>query len=140
MNLHKLTKIAVIVIAVISIIFLGGLMASSDDPANNAWITPLIYLSYIVFAVCLGIVLVFVLMNLFSDKEGLKKTLVSTGLFLAVLVISYVLAKGGEIKLNGEVYSDTTTKLVGAGLYAFYILIIVAIGTMVWGGFTKIKK
>ena len=140
MNLHKLTKIAVIVIAVISIILLGGLMASSDDPANNTWITPLIYLSYIVLVVCIAIVLVFVLKNLFSNKENLKKTVIGLGLFIAVMLISYVLASGGEVKANGEIYSGSTTKLVGAGLNAFYILIVVAIGTMVWAGFTKIKK
>ncbi|NHN26990.1 hypothetical protein FIA58_015005 [Flavobacterium jejuense] len=140
MNLHKLTKIAAIVIAVLGILFLGLLMAASEDGAENKWITPLIYLSYIVLAVCIGIVLIYVLKNLFSDKDNLKKTLISVALFAAVMLVSYLLANGGEVKANGEVYSSSTTKLVGAGLNAFYILTVVAIGTMVWSGFTKIKK
>lgn len=140
MNLHKLTKIAAIIIAVLSVIFLGLLMASSDDGPENGWITPLIYLSYFVLAVCIGIVLIYVLKNLFSDKENLKKTLISVALFAGVLVISYLFASGDAVKANGEVYSGSTPKLVGAGLNAFYILTIVAIGTMVWAGITKIKK
>jgi len=140
MNLHKLTKIAAIVIAVLGVLLLGLLMASNEDGAENKWITPLIYLSYIVLAVCIGIVLIYVLKNLFSDKDNLKKTLISVALFAVVMLVSYLFASGGEVKANGEVYSGSTTKLVGAGLNAFYILTIVAIGTMVWAGFTKIKK
>ena len=59
MNLHKLTKIAAIVISVLSIVFLAGLMAGGDD-ANNSWISPLIYMSYFVLAACVVIVLVYV--------------------------------------------------------------------------------
>ena len=115
-------------------------MASSEDGADNKWITPLIYLSYIVLAICIGIVLIYVLKNLFSDSENLKKTLISVALFAGVLVVSYLLANGDDVKANGEVYSGSTPKLVGAGLNAFYILTVVALGTMVWAGFTKIKK
>ena len=140
MNLHKLTKIAAIVIAVLSVIFLGLLLASSDDGPENSWISPLIYLSYVVLAVCMGIVLIYVLKNLFTDKENFKKTLISVALFAGVLVISYVLASGEEVKANGILHSESTSRLVGAGLNAFYILTVVAIGTMVWAGFTKIKK
>ena len=140
MNLHKITKFAAIILAVVSVLFLGLLMASSEDGADNKWITPLIYLSYIVLAICIGIVLIYVLKNLFSDSENLKKTLISVALFAAVLVVSYLLANGDDVKANGEVYSGSTPKLVGAGLNAFYILTVVALGTMVWAGFTKIKK
>ncbi|MBF03425.1 MAG: hypothetical protein CMP76_09035 [Flavobacterium sp.] len=140
MNLHKITKFAAIILAVVSVLFLGLLMASSEDGADNKWITPLIYLSYIVLAICIGIVLIYVLKNLFSDSENLKKTLISVALFAGVLVVSYLLANGDDVRANGEVYSGSTPKLVGAGLNAFYILTVVALGTMVWAGFTKIKK
>ena len=88
MNLHKLTKIAVIAISVISIVFLAGLMASSEVE-NNSWISPLIYMSYFVLAACIAIVLVYVLKNLMSNKENLKRTLVSIGLFFGVFLLFY---------------------------------------------------
>ena len=81
MNLHKLTKIAAIVISVLSILFLAGLMASSDD-ADNSWISPLIYMSYFVLAACIAIVLIYVFKNLLSNKENLKKTLISILMFI----------------------------------------------------------
>ncbi len=139
MNLHKLTKIAAIVISVLSILFLAGLMASSDD-ADNSWISPLIYMSYFVLAACIAIVLVYVLKNLLSNKENLKKTLISIGLFLGVLLISFILADSSEVKANGEIVSGSTSKLVSTGLNMFYILGLVSIGTMAWTGLNKFKK
>lgn len=140
MILHKLTKIGAIVIAVLSIIFLGGLMGSSDEPVNNGWIQPLILLSYVVLFICIAIVLVYVLKNLLSNKETFKRTIISVGLFLAVILISYMMASDAEVKANGELFSGSTTKWVGAGLNAFYLLFLVAVVTMVWSLFAKIKK
>ncbi|WP_264560186.1 hypothetical protein [Flavobacterium sp. N2270] len=139
MNLHKLTKIAAIVISVLSIVFLAGLMAGDDD-ANNSWISPLIYMSYFVLAACVAIVLVYVLKNLFSNKENLKKTMVSVGLFLAVVLVSFILADGSDVKVGDEVVTGMTSKLVSTGLWMFYILAFVSIGTMVWTGLNKFKK
>ena len=139
MNLHKLTKIAAIVISVLSILFLAGLMASSDD-ADNSWISPLIYLSYFVLAACIAIVLIYVFKNLLSNKENLKKTLISIGLFLGLLLISFILADSSEVKANGEIVSGSTSKLVSTGLNMFYFLGLVSIGTMGWTGFNKFKK
>ena len=139
MNLHKLTKIAAIVISVLSIVFLAGLMAGDDD-ANNSWISPLIYMSYFVLAACVAIVLVYVLKNLFSNKENLKKTMVSVGLFLAVVLVSFILADGSDVKVGDEVVTGMTSKLVSTGLWMFYILAFVSIGTTVWTGLNKFKK
>ncbi|SHI94635.1 hypothetical protein [Flavobacterium haoranii] len=139
MNLHKLTKIAAIIVAVLSIIFLGLLMANSDAE-DNSWISPLIYISYAIFAACVVVVLVFVLKNLFTHKEDLKRTLISVGLFLGVVLISYIFADSSDVKANGIVYTGATSKWVSAGLNAFYLLAVVAVGAMVWTGFNKIKK
>jgi uncharacterized membrane protein len=139
MNLHKLTKIAAIVISVVSLLFLAGLMATSDN-AENSWISPLIYMSYFVLFACIAIVLVYVFKNLFSNKENLKKTMISIGLFLGVVLISFIIADGSDVKANGEVATGMTSKLVSTGLNMFYILSIISIVTMGWTGFNKLKK
>ena len=124
--------------SVLSVVFLGGILASEDK--DSAWISPLINVSYIAFIACIAIVLVFVLRNLFTHKDTLKKTLISVGLFLAVVVVSFVIADSSDVKTNAGVVSGTTSKLVSTGLNTFYLLAIVAVGTMVWTGFNKIKK
>ena len=137
--MHKVVKIAAIVISVISVIFLGLLMANNDTE-DNSWVSPLIYISYFILAACVALVLVFVLKNLFSNKDNLKRTLIVVGLFLGVLLISYILADSSDVKANGEIVSGSTSKWVSTGLNMFYILALAAIGAMVWTGFNKLIK
>jgi uncharacterized membrane protein YqhA len=137
--MHKLVKIAAIIISVLSVIFLGLLMANSDAE-NNSWISPLIYISYFILAACIALVLVFVLKNLFSNKDNLKRTLIVVGLFLGVVLISYILADSSDVKANGEIVSGSTSKWVSTGLNVFYILALAAICAMVWTGFNKLIK
>jgi len=141
MNLHKVTKIAAIVISILSLVALGGLMATSDSE-DNSWISPLIYLSYVILLACVVVVLIYVFKNLFSNKENLKKTLISAGVFLGVVLVSFILADGSEVKsaTNEVIASESTSKWVSTGLNTFYLLAVAAIGTMVWTGFNKIKK
>lgn len=141
MNLHKVTKIAAIVISILSLVALGGLMATSDSE-DNSWISPLIYLSYIILLACIVVVLIYVFKNLFSNKENLKKTLIYIGVFFGVVLVSFILADGTEIKSasNEIIASESTSKWVSTGLNTFYLLAVAAIGTMVWTGFNKIKK
>ncbi len=141
MNLHKVTKIAAIVISILSLVALGGLMATSDSE-DNSWISPLIYLSYVILLACVVVVLIYVFKNLFSNKENLKKTLIYIGVFFGVVLVSFILADGTEIKSasNEIIASESTSKWVSTGLNTFYLLAIVAIGTMFWTGFNKIKK
>ena len=141
MNLHKVTKIAAIVISILSLVFLGGLMAS-DDAANSSWITPLIYLSYVILIACIALVIIYVFKNLFSKKDDLKKTFIFIGLFVALILVSFILADGTEVKSpsNEIIASESTSKWVSTGLNMFYLLAVVAVGTMFWTGFNKIKK
>ena len=137
--MHKLVKIAAIIISILSVIFLGLLMANSDAE-DNSWISPLIYISYFILAACVVLVLLFVLKNLFSNKDNLKRTLIVVGLFLGVFIISYILADSSDVKANGEIVSGSTSKWVSTGLNMFYVLALAAIAAMAWTGVTKLTK
>ncbi|MFD2908816.1 hypothetical protein ACFSX9_08710 [Flavobacterium ardleyense] len=143
MNLHKVTKIAAVIVAILSVVFLGGLMATSNSgDLDNSWLNPLIYLAYVILSACLVVVLLFVLKNLFSNKENLKKSLIMIGAFVGLLIISYILADGTEVRsvTNEIISTESTSKWVGTGIMLTSILSIIAIGSVVWGMFTKIKK
>lgn len=137
--MHKLVKIAAIIISILSVIFLGLLMANSDAE-DNSWISPLIYISYFILAACVVLVLLFVLKNLFSNKDNLKRTLIVVGLFLGVFIISYILADSSDVKANEEIVSGSTSKWVSTGLNMFYVLALAAIAAMAWTGVTKLTK
>lgn len=138
MNLHKIVKFAALAIGILSMIFLGGILAT--DKKDSAWISPLILVAYVILFACIAIVLIYVFKNLFAKQETLKKTLISIGMFLGVVLISFILADGSDMIVGGVTYSGATSKLVSTGLNTFYFLALVAIGTMAWTGLTKIKK
>ena len=77
MNLHKVTKIAAVIVAILSVLFLGGLMAAGNtEDQDNSWINPLIYLSYAILLACVVVVLIFVIKNLFSNTANLKNFII----------------------------------------------------------------
>ena len=141
MNLHKVTKIAALVVAVLSLVFLALIMASSDAD-NSSWITPLIYLSYVILFACVAIVLVYVFKNLLSNKETLKRSLITLGLLAGVLIISYILADGSDVyNVKKELLvSGGSSKLVSTGLNMTYILGLVSVGSLFFFMFKNAKK
>ncbi|RXG14147.1 hypothetical protein DSM03_101264 [Leeuwenhoekiella aestuarii] len=145
--LHKILKIVALILSVLGAIWLVRIIMAGDtaitDSADlqDGLVTPFIYIAYLTIAIAIVFVLVFVLKNLFSSGSSLKSTLIGLGAFLAVVVISYVLASGEEVQLrDGDVLSASASRWVEAGIYAFYILAIVAIGAMVFSGVKKLAK
>jgi len=125
----------------VRIILAGDTAITDSADLQDSLVTPFILIAYATIAIAIVFVLVFVLKNLFSSGSSLKSTLIGLGAFLAVVVISYVLASGEEVQLrDGEVLSASASRWVEAGIYAFYILAIVAIGAMVFSGVKKLAK
>jgi len=145
--LYKILKIVAIVISLLAAVWLVRIVLAGDTAIadsvdlQSSLVTPFIYIAYVIFAVALVFVLVFVIKNLFSNPAGLKSTLIGIAAFAAVIVISYVLASGKETPLkDGEVLSEAASKWVETGIYAFYIMAIIAIGAMVFSGVKKLAK
>jgi hypothetical protein len=130
MGLHKVLRIVVLILAVVGIVSL--LMELFSGNGLNLQL----YVAYITLALTIFIVLVYVLKETFSGN--LKKTLMSLGAFILVVIIGYVLSQGVETEMrDGEMLSESGSKWVGTGLHTFYILAIVAIGSMIYSGIKK---
>lgn len=145
MTLHKILKYLALVIGVVGLILWGRVLMAGDDAIENSAdlqasvVTPFLVVAYIIFALIVLLVLVFVIKGLFTGN--IKKTLLSVGAFLLIVVISYLVTSGTEMTMNdGEVFSATTTHWVGAGLVTFYILAATAILLMVVSGVKKLIK
>uniref|UniRef100_UPI00404A73BD hypothetical protein n=1 Tax=Flavobacterium sp. TaxID=239 RepID=UPI00404A73BD len=140
MNFNLISKIVSIIISLVGIIFL--ITVFSADDREGGLIEPFIYLSYITLGISVMIVLLYTVVNL-ASKQGkdLKQTFIGFGAFIVILVLSYVMADGTAVTLKGgEVVTETASRLVSTGLYAFYILAALAIVLMVVSGFNRIKK
>lgn len=145
--LHKVLKIIAYILSILGAIWLVRILMAGDTAINASaelqgdLVTPFIYISYATLAIAIIFVLVFVLKNLVTDTSSLKSTLIAIGAFAAVILISYLLAEGQEVPMrDGEVLSASGSRWVETGIYAFYILAIVAIGAMVFSGIKKLAK
>ncbi|MGV6829038.1 MAG: hypothetical protein ACWA45_06535 [Flavobacteriales bacterium] len=143
MGLYKILKIVSIVLSVLGAVFLAIIISKGDETviATGEGIENYMYIAYITFAIALLLVIIFVLKGVFAGD--IKKTLLTVGLFLAVIIISYVLADGsteGLPLVDKKTISESASKWAGTGLYAFYILLIGAIGSMVFSGIKKINN
>jgi len=135
MSLLKIFRIITGAFALIGIIFGIMIVAGSDGQIDN-----MLYLAYIVLITILVFVVIFTLKNTFSSAKTLKSTLTGLGFFALVALICYIgFARGVETPLrDGEVLSAGGSKLVGAGLYMFYALVIIASGIILFFAAKKI--
>lgn len=137
MGLHKIFKIAAFALAIAGIVFAAMLASGNEGQIGN-----MLYVAYVVLVIVLASVVIFTLVNTFANPSNLKSTLTGVGAFALLALICYFgLAKGVETPLkDGEMLSEGGSKLVGAGLYLFYILIFIAGGLMLFAGVKKMIK
>ncbi|MGE5944007.1 MAG: hypothetical protein ACM31G_06675 [Flavobacteriales bacterium] len=147
MNSKKILSIILGIVGIISMIFLFVIINVGDEAIKSGEasgsVDTFMYISYIILFITLAVVLLFVIKGLFSGD--IKKTLMSVGAFVAIIVISYILSSGTDLDLTpfnskGLGITETISKNVGAGLIAFYILGFLAIASMIFSGIKKISK
>lgn len=144
MGIYKVLKYLALVIGVIGLIMLGRVLFAGDEAITNSGnvqasvIDPFLWLSYLVFIIIVALVLFYVIKGLFQGN--VKRSFTMIGLFAAVVIVSYLLAGGGAVyDRNGtELVSDSGSKWVDAGLYAFYFLGTVAVLAMTLSGARKL--
>ena len=148
MNLEKITRIGCVALGVLGMIFLSFVFFTGDDSIKMAAasgdygvITPIILLSQIVLFIAVLVTLTFSLRGIAKDKTKMKNALKSTGLFLLVILIGFLLSNGVETPMrDGKVLSAMGARLVGTGINVFFILTFIAVGLMVFPGTKKIFK
>jgi hypothetical protein len=136
MALHKITRIVVLIIAILGIVLLATIWYGNIE-------TIMFYIrtgtSIVILAA--AITLLFSLIQLLTNKDALKKTLISIGAFILVIVISYALSSGEDVYKQGVlVVSESGSKWVDTGLRTFYFLVIIAVGLMFISGVKKLVK
>lgn len=146
--MSKIIKIVLIVLGVLSAILwyqLPGRDVPASEAVNSGAMNFMFIITYLLLAIAVAVSLLFTLKNLFANPKSLKKTLMVIGGFLLVVVISYVLADGTDINLEemanrGIETSETTVKRIGTGLNVFFLLVVIAVGSMLYGGFKKMTN
>ena len=146
MDLQKLLKIVAIVTGVISIFFLASILSAGDEAIkageSGGTVNVFMYVSYTVLAIAVLIVLAFTILNLVSNTSGFKNTLIGIGAFVVLSLLCYFgFANGVETPLkDGNMLTANGSRFIGAGLYLFYFLALIAGGIMLGFGIKKMVK
>ncbi|QHI38089.1 hypothetical protein IMCC3317_34750 [Kordia antarctica] len=79
----------------------------------------------------------FGLSNLATNPDALKKSAISLAVFAIVAILSYVAAGDSMLEVGDITITEQTSKLVGTGIYMFYLLAAIAILAMIGFGIKK---
>lgn len=97
------------------------------------------WLTVIMLAVATLVILAFSVKNMITNSKSAKKTLLTGGGLIAVLLLSYFGLASDEVLASYQKYdiSASTSNMVGMGLWSFYILSIIAVASIVITEFSK---
>ncbi len=154
---HKVIKYLSLALCLLAAVFFIYALSVGDDPiqmdedgVQSMTVVPMMYIAYIVMALIVGLVLVFVIINLFTKPGALKSAAVSVGIMLAIILLAYFVfaddsvldpLTGKQVMLDdGEALTAADSQWIGAALWTFYIIGILAVGSIVWTGLTKLVK
>jgi hypothetical protein len=148
MNLQNIIKIVSGLLGVLGAILLIRIMSLGDDQikmdasmGDYSSISPLINLALFILAIAVVVTLIFSIITLASDPKKLKKSLIASGLFLLVIAISYGVSEGVETPMKDDkILSASGSRLVGTGIVSFYILTVIAFGSMMFSSIKRIIK
>ncbi|WP_242202920.1 hypothetical protein [Aestuariivivens insulae] len=144
--MKKIITIVLALVGVLSIVFLAMIMSAGDEAVKmgeaSGSVNSFMYIAYAIFFITLFFVVIFTLKGVFTNANTLKSTLKSVGSFALLALICYFgLAEGVETPLkDGDMLSENGSQLVGAGLYLFYVLILIAGALMLLSGIKKMIK
>ena len=145
MNFQNIIKIISGIFSVLGAIFLLRIMGTGDDQikmdasmGDFSVVTPLILLAIAILTIAVLVTVVFSLRGLASDMAKVKKFLITTGLFIVTVAISFAVSDGMETPLkDGETLSANGSRWVETGIRVFYILTFVAFASMI---FSSVKR
>ena len=100
----------------------------------------ILYTAYFILFIIVLSVFFFGIKNMIGNKSSLMNTLKGIGSFLLLFIICFTISSGEETLMReGKILSATSSKLIGAALFMFYSLIIIASGSMLFFGFKNRK-
>ena len=132
--MYKIAKYVALALGVIGVILWGGLSSTNAEDPNNGAMQALFVLTYILLAIAFVAVVISAAQNILSSPKALKKTLIYTGGFVAILLLAYIFSSGAvEANASEEVKkaSESVRKWTSTGLIALYILVAAAVVALI---------
>ena len=135
MNFYNALKYIAIGLSLLAVIFLFVILFG-----NLFGVDLMLFNAYFILFIIVSAVLFFGISNVISDRLSLMNTLKLLGTFLGLFLVCFLLASCEEtIMKEGKVLSALSSKFIGAALFMFYALVIVASGSMLYFGIKNRK-
>ena len=100
----------------------------------------ILYNAYVILFIIVSSVFYFGIKNMIGNKSSLMNTLKVVGSFLGLFIVCFLIASGEETLMReGKILSATSSKFIGAALFMFYSLILIASGAMLFFGYKNRK-
>tara|TARA_B100001057_G_scaffold493069_1_gene586799 strand:+ start:927 stop:1334 length:408 start_codon:yes stop_codon:yes gene_type:complete len=130
MNIYKTAVYSALSLSILAVV--SVLVILSDTLIGIDIILTIAYL--ILFAIITS-VLFYSFKAIASDKSSLNNTLKMVGSFLVLFIICFLISSGEETLMrDGKVLSAISSKFIGASIFMFYSLIVIASGAMLYFG------
>ncbi|MDD4756177.1 MAG: hypothetical protein PHG29_08860 [Prolixibacteraceae bacterium] len=147
----KIITILLWIIIIISAVLVVSLMANISenqaDPTMGGWINTNLFWAYILLIFGAGVAILFALFHMVTDIHAAKKGLMAFVFLGAVLLIAYLLASdeipqfiGVQKYIDNGTLTPMVAKWVDTGLYLTYILLGLAIISIVFSSISRIFK
>ena len=128
-------KIGIVALGVLLFLLISGTETNEVD----GLVSTALGLTYVAFILCtvaaVGFGLYLFITNLKNNKAGLYGIIG----FVVVILLAYLLASSDSPSAK-LVVEESTSKWVGTGLIAFYLLIAATVGTIIYTEVRKITK
>ncbi len=121
-----------VLIAIGVIVFLMAFVGESYNP--------MLYYAYALLGLALVGGVLGSVMNIITKPESLKKTGISVGFMLVVLLVSYSLASDEVLESYPDNITATQSLWSGVGLMALYIMFFGACAAIIFSGVYRIIK
>ena len=91
------------------------------------------WLTIIMLCIATLVILAFAIKNMIINSKSAKKTILTGGGLIIVLLLSYFVLASDDVLISYEKYNITpsTSNMVGMGLWSFYILSVLAVGSII---------
>lgn len=150
-KLGRIVTIFLWVLVIISAILIVSLMANISenkaDPVMGGWINSNLLWAYILLFFGVGVIILAGLFHMITDINAAKKGLISVVFLGAVALVAYLLASdeipqfvGVQKYIDNGTLTPQVAKLVDTGLYATYILLGLAILSIVFSSISRLFK
>ena len=135
MDFYNALKYTAIGLSLLAVIFLFVILFG-----NLFGVDLMLYNAYFILFIIVSAVLFFGISNVISDRLSLMNSLKLLGTFLGLFLVCFLLASGEEtVMKEGKILSALSSKFIGASLFMFYALVIVASGSMLYFGIKNRK-